>query len=99
MLDLFRKSNLNNSETAYMSKRKREPFKSKIICHYCKKTGHIKSKCFKMKREKVNPEDSSLIATAFIVKSQDSWLVESGCSAHMCNARTLFNELKVEASG
>lgn len=88
----YRKNNFTeNVDTAYVSKNKVN--KSKIICHYCKKSGHIKSKCFKLKKVMANPEEKSLVAAAFVAKSQDDWLVDSGCSAHMCNNKDLFSEL------
>lgn len=89
----YRKNNLlDNVDTAYVSKNKAN--KSRIICHYCKKSGHIKSKCFKMKKDLAKPdEEKSLLATASVAKLQDCWLVDSGCSAHMCNNKDLFSEL------
>lgn len=89
----YRKSNFDSKiDTALVSKNAK--VSKNIICHYCKKSGHIKSRCFKLKRDSKKPEETSLVATAFMAKTHDSWLVDSGCSAHMCNNRDLFIELK-----
>lgn len=91
-----RKQNFENSaDTAYFTKNRKEQ-RSEIICHYCKKTGHIKSRCFKLKKEKERKnsknEDASMVATAFLVKSDAGWLVDSGCTAHMCCDLSYFSD-------
>lgn len=88
----YRKNNFSEGvDAAFVTKNRAN--KSKIICHYCKKSGHIKSKCFKLKKDMQKPEEKSLVATAFVAESQDGWLIDSGCSAHMCNNKSLFTEL------
>lgn len=72
-----------------------------IVCHYCKKPGHIKSKCFKLKRDnknKVNkkPVQVSTQSETFLVcavaecVNSANWIIDSGCTSHMCNNKNLF---------
>lgn len=77
--------------------------KSKIICHYCHKKGHIKSKCFKMKRDRKSgqfsekkTEEGTMFASAFSACSSCSpgdWIIDSGCSSHMSHSLESFTSL------
>ncbi|XP_063616231.1 uncharacterized protein LOC134789592 [Cydia splendana] len=66
-----------------------------VTCHYCGKSGHIKSKCFKYRKDKV--KNRSLLATesskAFFVK-KSSFYLDSGCSNHLCNDKTILKDYK-----
>lgn len=87
----FRK--INNSESQSHSV---YSVKRKVICHYCKKPGHIKSKCFKLKRDKKceNTEKTFITSEfALTVKASD-WIVDSGCTAHMTNNQQLLMDFK-----
>lgn len=80
----FRKQDYNNPHNAFIAK----GFK-KIICHHCKKEGHIRPKCpqlSSMRRSgSSNSSQSALTAlssTATVCEPSE-WLVDSGCSTHM----------------
>ncbi|CAB3248347.1 unnamed protein product [Arctia plantaginis] len=63
------------NNTAFISKKKT------VICNHCKKQGHTRNKCFKLKRErKKKKEDHSFMASAFLATNNE-WFVDSGCSA------------------
>lgn len=73
--------------------------KKVIICNYCKKPGHIKSKCFKLKKDKKrNSDEKTLIVTEteMAMTARHEWIVDSGCTAHMCNDKTLFTDFKTK---
>ncbi|XP_047998303.1 uncharacterized protein LOC125235761 [Leguminivora glycinivorella] len=57
----------------------------KIICSYCKKPNHHKSKCFKFKRDKKNSDSvqHGLTVSALAAYSSEDWIVDSGCTNSM----------------
>ena len=76
------------------------------ICNYCKKKGHIKADCFKLKNknkleENRNTAEASIaadesdgtifVATANVVKSSDEWISDSGCSYHITPNQHYFS--------
>lgn len=79
----------SESNTAFVSKvhSSKSPFKGR--CHYCKKVGHTKAYCYKLKRDKRGNEEQAMVA-ALMVQQKDAWFVDSGCTTHMCNQRDLF---------
>lgn len=89
----FRKvhSDLNNS--AYVVKTK-----SKVICHYCKKVGHMKSKCFKLKRDRKCESEKTFITTETALVTSNDWVVDSGCTAHMTNNKKHLMDFKLNRS-
>lgn len=77
------------TNVAFVSKRK------SVVCHYCKKPGHFKAKCFKLKRDqKKNGGDKTLLVSAMIAHSADDWIVDSGCTSHMCNNKDLISDYR-----
>lgn len=89
-------NNENKHDMVFMST------KRNIVCSYCKKTGHVKAKCFKFKREKAasksphKTETSTLFvsASAFAtLHSSHIWIVDSGCTSHMCKDKEMFLNL------
>lgn len=77
--------------------------KSSVICHYCHKPGHIKSKCFKLKNDqnrKGSDSDKRLADTLLVsaislltVYGSEDWIVDSGCTSHMCCVKDLFRDI------
>ncbi|KAM7477355.1 hypothetical protein LguiA_025568 [Lonicera macranthoides] len=83
--------------------------KSKIICHKCKKPGHIPRECPNRTNgggenkgvvENANTnavtalkdEDfESMLVVTSRVSSSSEWILDSGCSYHMCPNRELFH--------
>lgn len=73
--------------------------KKKIICSFCLRQGHVKARCFKLKRQKTekNKKDAeqTVFASSFLATSQSTGLiVDSGSSSHMCNNANLLCNLK-----
>ena len=77
--------------------------KSSIQCYHCKKFGHKESECWAKSRgeskranfvEKDDVEETLFMAH-FLEKEaiHDVWFVDSGCSNHMCNDQSMFEEL------
>ncbi|KAG6433809.1 hypothetical protein SASPL_105426 [Salvia splendens] len=77
-------------------------------CNYCKKKGHIKADCFKLKNKEKNninqnnntgeasvaadeSDGTVFIASANVVRSSDEWILDSGCSYHICPNRDCFS--------
>ena len=77
-------------------------------CNYCKKKGHIKADCFKLKNKEKNNNSQNnntaeasvaadesdgtvFIASANVVRSSDEWILDSGCSYHICPNRDCFS--------
>ena len=88
-----------NFQKENRSKGKKPDEKSKVICYYCKKEGHFKKDCNKRKadREKKvgkkievgvadsGADDGDLLHNCVgMNNSDDAWLLDSGCSFHMC---------------
>lgn len=79
------------SSTAYAANKKIK------VCHYCKRTGHIKARCFKLKKDREAKKDEEqktflTTATAMSVRHHE-WIVDSGCSMHMSNNSKNFMNL------
>lgn len=84
-------SSLNNAFAANSFKVK------KIICHFCKKPGHIKSKCYKWKRLKKQDyakEEQTMMVSTFYASAKTDFIVDSGSTSHMCNNDNMFVDLK-----
>jgi len=76
-----------------------------VKCYYCHKKGHIKKSCQKFKadqKEEKKPENSSTTGVAMENKAElfsvssgkpisDSWILDSGCTFHMCANRDWFD--------
>ncbi|KAG8493142.1 hypothetical protein CXB51_010505 [Gossypium anomalum] len=76
-------------------------------CRYCKKLGHVKAGCYKL-RNKItaesneedvasanladeNSDDFLLVSTSDNSKLMSEWILDSGCSFHMCPNREWFS--------
>lgn len=68
-------------------------------CHYCKKKGHFKQDCPKLngKPDKSiagvtenNSDNDENVLTIFSTRLEDEWILDSGCSYHMCPNRDWF---------
>ncbi len=76
-------------------------------CRYCKKLGHIKADCYKLRNKRAaesNEEDVAganladesgddflLVSTSDNSKLTSEWILDSGCSFHMCPNREWFS--------
>ncbi|MFQ6635029.1 hypothetical protein Gotur_012160 [Gossypium turneri] len=70
------------------------------MCYYCKKLGHVKADCYKLRNKKatesnnedvVGPnlaeesgDDLLLVSTSDSSELTSEWILDSGCSFHMC---------------
>lgn len=84
--------------------------KEKRSCHWCKKPGHLKRDCFAWKRKQAGEAAQKLRSDCVQETETDqilcvmqegdggSWIMDSGCSIHMCPNADLFVELD-EATG
>ena len=78
-------------------------------CHYCKKPGHIKKNCFSWKRKQaaegastcttdlVQDEGNMHILNILEGSISESWIVDSGCSFHICSHYEWFEEFKASS--
>ncbi|KAG8478618.1 hypothetical protein CXB51_028426 [Gossypium anomalum] len=76
-------------------------------CRYCKKLGHIKADCYKLRNKRAaesnnedvacanladgNGDDFLLVSTSNNSKLTSEWILDSGCSFHMCPNREWFS--------
>ncbi|KAG9450482.1 hypothetical protein H6P81_010447 [Aristolochia fimbriata] len=80
--------------------------KGKIWCHFCKQEGHIKRQCLKCLeslKKKGNDVDQASVASDLEERGDvlsissgmdsysNSWILDSGCSYHMCPHRSWFS--------
>lgn len=88
----------------------RDESKETRKCHYCQKLGHLKKNCYawKMKQSEGNNEQNTADCTAELEPAHvlnvaekqiaDSWIMDSGCSFHICSHKDWFEDL-TEADG
>ena len=77
-----------------------------VVCDHCGKTGHIKRKCFKLKREmRRDGNDENRVATTFqqdllfacdenvinFVSHETRWIVDTGASFHVTPRKEFFS--------
>lgn len=81
-------ANGNSSTAAFVSKKQ-------LVCKYCGKIGHIKPKCFKLRRDKSQKKkENQEPVSAFLAYSATQVFVDSGSSNHMCNNKGLLSNIK-----
>lgn len=84
-------------------------------CHHYKKVGHLKKDCYSWKRkmsmqgfnsgsssgsaEFVTKCDDSEVLNVVEVELEQFWILDSGCSFHMCPYKEWFSELKEVNTG
>ncbi|MFQ6630875.1 hypothetical protein Gotur_008920, partial [Gossypium turneri] len=73
------------------------------MCRYCKKLGHVKADCYKLRNKRAaksnekdidganlaeeSGDDFLLVSTSDNSKLMSEWILDSGCSFHMCPNR------------
>lgn len=90
----------SSDSTYYTQSSGSSTFKKKMVCHYCKKRGHTKAKCFKRKRDEKRDGDHHSMAvteTALYARSSD-FILDSGCTSHMTNNKELLRNFKMTDS-
>ncbi|KAH1090833.1 hypothetical protein J1N35_018090 [Gossypium stocksii] len=76
-------------------------------CRYCKKLGHVKANCYKLQNKRAtksnekdvasvnladeNGNDFLLVSTSESSELTSEWILELGCSFHMCPNRKWFS--------
>nr|KYP64673.1 Retrovirus-related Pol polyprotein from transposon TNT 1-94 [Cajanus cajan] len=85
--------------------------RSKFKCFYCHKVGHFKKNCPERNRDQKSSADSADIAAisdgyesadVLVVttsQTQKDWVMDSGCSYHMCPKKDYFETLKLKEGG
>lgn len=76
-------------------------------CHWCKKPGHLKKDCYAWKRKQANGGGKAANSTDCVeendtpdalnimeVKDGVSWIMDSGCSFHICPNISWFEEIQ-----
>lgn len=71
--------------------------KKQIRCYHCKKTGHYKSQCRLLNKDK-QKSTSNVLSAVFLTRefNQDDWYVDSGASAHMVSNKSLLTNISYE---
>ena len=75
----------------------------KLKCRHCKKLGHVKKDCFKLKRklEVANTAGETNDSLAFAAMESNSggsaWLLDSGATSHMVDSIAGLMDIKYEA--
>lgn len=78
----------NQNNIAYVSRNKNKPVRG---CTFCHKTNHVRSRCFKLKKQKKEEMKSSgFLASAFLTTNNE-WYLDSGCSQHYVQRQKLFS--------
>ena len=60
-----------------------------IKCYYCKKSGHMKRNCPRLRRQQHNHGAEALVSSTK-ERLRGKWIMDSGATQHMCPERTLF---------
>ncbi|KAG8499139.1 hypothetical protein CXB51_005544 [Gossypium anomalum] len=84
-------------------------------CRYCKKLGHVKADCYKLRNKRAaesneedvtganladeNGDDFLLVSTSDNIKLTSEWILDSGCSFHMCPNREWFSTYSLVEGG
>ena len=76
-------------------------------CHYCKKEGHWKTECPKLKERKAADtsnvvsvaEGAENVLSVCTTSVGDAWIIDSGCSYHMCPNRDWFTTYQIIEGG
>ncbi|KAI5632804.1 gag-polypeptide of LTR copia-type domain-containing protein [Phthorimaea operculella] len=70
--------------------------KKQLVCKYCSKVGHIKPKCYKFKRDKLQKKkkDENEPVVAFLAHSSSDIYVDSGSSNHMVKDKEMLTNFK-----
>jgi len=101
-------SNSNRRSSQTSSKQIATP-RSESVCNYCRKPGHWKDECLKLKRRREQErKPGAFVFMAKTSKTEDStvvndtdystWVVDSGCSSHMTpNRRWLHSFRKFDS--
>ncbi|KAG8488232.1 hypothetical protein CXB51_018792 [Gossypium anomalum] len=91
----------HNNKPGRRDKSKGRPIKDE--CAFCREKGHWKKKCPKLQKGKVTSDafvvehdeesDFSLVGMAMTCHT-DEWILDSGCTYHMCPNKDWFSSLK-----
>ncbi|KAK8935199.1 hypothetical protein KSP39_PZI013173 [Platanthera zijinensis] len=91
--------------------RPREKSVGRNTCHYCKEEGHWKDKCPKLKlKEQAHEPDLAAVASedesdvdalhvAPSIETTGSWILDTGCTFHMCPNREWFSSFRQYEGG
>ncbi|KPJ13060.1 Copia protein [Papilio machaon] len=87
----------SSTDNAYFAKKK-------VICSFCGKSGHVRNRCFKLKKQKKDKAEREKTEKATIATdcaysvTQTDFIVDSGCSSHMINNKNMFHNFNNKKS-
>src|SRR3954463_2159639 len=93
------------------SGRSKSKSRGAVACYYCKKKGHIKKNCRKLKADQEKKAESTstagvatenkpeLLSVSSGKPNTDLWVLDSGCSFHMCANRDWFDTYERKDGG
>lgn len=72
--------------------------RKKLVCNFCGKTGHVRNRCFKLRRQKKEETAKACTITesAFFVATAEDFVVDSGCSNHMIKNKDILRSFKTQ---
>jgi hypothetical protein len=112
--DLVARGRLENRNGVNSKSKSRFKFRHRnLVCNYCYKKGHIISEYFKLKNKDKYKEKSTDTVKASVVesegniffvtdnkiRSENEWILDLGCSYHMCPKRDLLSTYKTYNGG
>jgi len=82
---------------------KQEGTKTGIICHYCKKAGHIARNCYEKKNDEARKEAANtamaggdvVLSTGYTESDGNVWVGDSGATSHITNDDTGLYDVQV----
>ena len=95
-----RASGMSAGSALYTVRGKQRPNRgAPVVCWNCDKKGHKSFQCPEREDRRGKRAETTMFATAFAAFSQgmistDGWVVDSGCSMHMCNKACAFERMR-----
>lgn len=100
LLQEYSRKTSNVSGSAFVMRKSN--VNANLVCNYCGKKGHVKARCFKLKREKkiqkaataMVEEQQTNLVSAFLTLPDNNFYLDSGASNHMVRSKDLFTNME-----